>query len=383
MRITGCEVFVVALPPRREHTWASKMQPLIGRSAIVRLDTDEGISGWGEAPAIASWGGAHGLRGGETPETVRHMIDAHLLPAIEGLDPAAIGVVHARMDEVVKGNPYAKAALDIACHDIAGKAQGVPVSTLLGGAQRERIGVVHSLGIMPVERCADEAAEAYAEGARAFKCKTGRDPARDVAVVRALRERLGDDALIRVDGNEGYANVDVAVRVTREQEEHGLWMCEQPVAGVQAMAYVASRVDVPLMADESAWDSRDILEIHRLGAATYFSCYVTKPGGLHRARQQASVAADLGLACDIGGSAETGIGNAANLHLGAALPNMTLPAVIPVTGLEGEGTKVLNRFFLDDIVAASFTIEDGQLTVPTGPGLGIEVDVDKLAHYSA
>ena len=126
MKITGCEVFLVALPSRREHTWASKMETPIGHHAIVRLDTDEGCSGWGEAPAIATWGGAGGRYYGETPETVRHFVQAYLVPAVRGIDPAEIAVVHDRMDRVVKGNPYAKAAVDIACHDIAGKAQGVP-----------------------------------------------------------------------------------------------------------------------------------------------------------------------------------------------------------------------------------------------------------------
>ena len=127
MKIAGCEVFLVALPSRREHTWASKMETPIGHHAIVRVDTDEGLSGWGEAPAIATWGGANMRYYGETPETVKHIVEAYLLPAVRGVDPAEIGVVHARMDKVVKGHPYAKAAVDIACHDVAGKAQGVPV----------------------------------------------------------------------------------------------------------------------------------------------------------------------------------------------------------------------------------------------------------------
>jgi muconate cycloisomerase len=383
LRITGCEVFVVALPMRREHTWATKMQGLIGRSAIVRLDTQEGLSGWGEAPAIASWGGAHGTRYGETPETVRHIVDDHLVPAIVGLDPAAIGSVHEQMDIAVKGHPYAKAAVDIACYDVAGKAQGVSVSTMLGGARRERLDVVHSLGIMPVERCLDEAEQARSEGIRTFKCKTGRDPERDVEIVRAMRERLGDDVRLRVDGNEGYRDPEVAIAVTRAQQQHGLWLSEQPVEGIEAMAYVAARVDVPLMADESAWDTHDILALHARRAASYFSCYVTKPGGLYHARRQAELADALGMSCDIGGSAETGIGNAANLHLGAAMPNVLLPVVLPVTSLHGEGPEVAGRYYLDDIVAESFAYGDGSIAVPAGPGLGIEVDVEKLARYAA
>jgi muconate cycloisomerase len=383
MRVTGFEVFLVAVPSRREHTWASKMETPIGHHAIVRLDTDEGLSGWGEAPAIATWGGAHGCHYGETPETVKHLVEAYLVPAVRGLDPAELAVVHAAMDRVVKGNPYAKAAVDIACHDLAGKAQGVPVSTLLGGRLRDGIEVTHSLGIMEVDRCVAEAEQAVAEGARTIKCKTGLDPERDVELVRRLRETLGDEIKIRVDGNEGYRTVTEAVDVTRRQEEYGILLCEQPVAGAEGLARVAQRIEAPVMADESAWTVHDILELHELRAAECFSCYVTKPGGLYRARQQAELAAALGFYCDIGGSIELGIGNAANLHLGAALPNAILPSVCPVTKPAGAaGPEIAGIYYTDDIVTAPFRFEDGKVLAPEGPGLGIEVDVEKLRRYA-
>jgi muconate cycloisomerase len=383
MRIVGCEVFLVALPSRREHTWASKMETPIGHHAIVRVDTDEGVSGWGESPAIATWGGAHGRQYGETPETVRHLVQDYLIPAIEGLDPRDIGLLHRRMDHVVKGNPYAKAAVDIACHDIAGKALGVPVWRLLGGKHRDGIEVAHSLGIMPVEQCVAEAEQAVAEGARTIKCKTGLDPERDVAVVRELRRALGPDVRIRVDGNEGYETVAQAIEVTRRQEEHGIFLCEQPLAGARALADVARRIETPVMADESAWSALDLLELQALGAAECFSCYVTKPGGLYRARQQADLAEALGMYCDIGGSIEMGIGNAANLHLGAATACAILPSVCPVTRLEGhDGPQVAGVYYLDDIITEPLRFEDGRVMVPDGPGLGVEVDLDKLERYS-
>jgi muconate cycloisomerase len=383
MRIIGAETFLVALPARREHTWASKMETPIGHHAIVRIDTDEGVSGWGEAPAIATWGGAHMRQYGETPVTVRHFVHDYLLPAIEGLDPADLGVIHARMDTVVKGNPYAKAAIDVACHDAAGRALGVPVWRLLGGKRRDGIEVAHSLGILPVQQCVEEAARAVAEGARAIKCKTGLDPDRDVRLVRELRERLGPGVAIRVDGNEGYRTIQEAVTVTREQERHDILLCEQPVAGAAALAAVAARIESPVMADESAWTSQDILELHGLGAAQCFSCYVTKPGGLWRARQQAELATSLGMYCDIGGSIEMGIGNAANLHLGVSLEGAILPSVCPVTRVAGTGgPEIAGVYYLDDIVAEPLRFADGVLHCPDGPGLGIEVDEEKLRHYT-
>lgn len=359
------------------------MDAPIGHHAIVRLDTDEGLSGWGEAPAIATWGGPNMRYYGETPETVRHIVSAHLLPAIRGADPLEIAVLHQRMDKVVKGHPYAKAALDIACHDLAGKALGLPVWKLLGGMHRDRIEVAHSLGIMSIERCVAEAAEAVAEGIRTIKCKTGLDPARDVELVRQLRESIGDDVKIRVDANEGYPTVWAAVETTKQQEQYGIFLCEQPVAGTRALAEVARRIETPIMADESAWTATDILELADARAAATFSCYVTKPGGLWRARQQAELAATLGFTSDIGGSIELGIGNAANLHLGAALEIAVLPSVCPVTKPTGtNGPNIAGVYYLDDIVTEPFAFEDGHLRVPSGPGLGVEVDTEKVARYA-
>jgi muconate cycloisomerase len=383
VKITGCRVFLVAVPSRREHTWASKMETPIGHHAVVRLDTDEGVSGWGEAPAIATWGGAHMRYYGETPETVKHIVESYLLPAVRELDPAEVGVVHSRMDKVVKGHPYAKAAVDIACHDLAGKALGVPVWKLLGGRQRHGIEVTHSLGIMEVDRCVAEAEQAVGEGIRTIKCKTGLDPERDVELVRRLRETVGPEVKIRVDGNEGYRTVAQAVETTRRQEKYDLLLCEQPVAGAEALAAVAARIESPVMADESAWTVHDILELHELRAAASFSCYVTKPGGLHRARQQAEVAGELGFVCDIGGSIELGIGNAANLHLGASLPIAELPSVCPVTKPAGAaGPEIAGIYYTDDIVTEPFRFEDGRVLCPDGPGLGVEVDTEKLAQYA-
>jgi muconate cycloisomerase len=384
VKVTGCEVFLVAVPSRREHTWASKMETPIGHHAVVRLDTDEGVSGWGEAPAIATWGGSHMRYYGETPETVKHIVESYLLPAaVRDVDPAEIAIVHARMDKVVKGHPYAKAAVDIACYDAAGKALGVPVWKLLGGRHRDGLEVTHSLGIMDVDRCVAEAERAVEEGIRTIKCKTGLDPERDVELVRRVRETVGDEVKIRVDGNEGYRTVCQAVETTRRQEEYGLLLCEQPVAGAEALAAVAARIDSPVMADESAWTTRDILELYELDAASCFSCYVTKPGGLHRARQQAELAAALGFVCDIGGSIELGIGNAANLHLGTALAAAELPSVCPVTKPAGaNGPEIAGVYYTDDIVAEPFRFEDGRVLCPDGPGLGVEVDTEKLARYA-
>lgn len=383
MKIVGCELFIIGLPNRRHHTWASKMTAAIGRHVIIRIDTDEGIQGWGESPAGITWGGSQMRYYGESPETVSHVIKDHLMEVIKGLDPREMATLHATMDKSVKGHPYAKAAIDIACHDIAGKAANVPVYTLLGGKFRDRIEVAHSLGIMPIDQCIAEAEEAIEEGAKTIKCKTGLDAERDVELVKQLRTRFGDELKIRVDGNEGYKSVWEAIQVTRRQEEYGLLLCEQPVMGTRDMALVAERIESPVMADESAWNVDDIVELSEAKAAACISLYVTKPGGLYRARQLADFAENRGLYSDIGGSIEMGIGNAANLHLGAASKIAILPSVCPTSKPEGtKGPKMAGNYYLDDIVTEPFGYEDGCVLIPDGPGLGIEVDMDKIKKYA-
>lgn len=383
MGLGKIETFIVDLPKRRAHNWASKMTTPIGSHLIVKIVDDDGVVGWGETPAIATWGGAGMRYYGETPETALHLILEYLWPAIAGAEPTDIESIHASMDAAAKGNPYAKAALDIAVLDLAGRKLGVPVTTLLGGRFRDRIPVCHSLGIMDDDPALDEAEQAVSEGIRTIKVKTGVDAGRDVRIVRKLRERLGDDVSLRVDANEGYRLVSEAVAITQRMvDEGGIFLCEQPLAGARPCAEVARRVSVPVMLDESAWTTADILEIAELGAIEMISLYVTKPGGLWRARQQSIVAESVGLISDIGGSIEMGIGNAANLQLGAATPIAELPSVCPVSAPAGTRDGIAGAYYNDDLITEPFSLEEGFLLVPDGPGLGIEVDEEKIQAYA-
>jgi muconate cycloisomerase len=383
MKITGFQSYFVKLPPRRVHNWASKMNTPIGSHLLLRLETDEGLIGWGESPAIATWGGAHMMYYGETPQTVQHIIADYLFPVIEGRSPLDIGPIHAAMDRVVKGHPYAKSAVDIALYDLAGKMLGVPVHQLLGGAHRDRIAIAHSLGIMENPKAVAEAEIAVAEGVKTIKAKIGLDAARDVELVRMLREALGPDITIRVDANEGYRSASQAIRITHQMEPYNIAFTEQPVADLTDMAEIARNVNVPVMADEGAWTPQDILHLHNMRAAELISLYVTKPGGLYRAMQVATVAEVVGIRSDIGGSIEMGVGCAANLHLGAAARIAEFASVCPFScPREAQTGQIAGVYYLDDIIKEPLVYEDGALLVPQGPGLGVEVDEAKVRQYA-
>jgi L-alanine-DL-glutamate epimerase-like enolase superfamily enzyme len=349
---------------------------------VLRLDLECGIVGWGEAQVIGTWGGDHGARYGETPRMTATALREILLPAIAGANVTEIELLHARMNRVLRGYPYAKAAIDVAAHDAIGRIFSVPVYQLLGGKVRDRVAIAHSIGIMDADAAAREAAEVIAEGIATIKVKIGVEPDRDLKVVAAVRQAIGSAGQIRVDANQGYRTWREAVQVLAAMERYDIVYAEQPVEGLRAMAQVSARLNFPVMADESAWTAEDVLEIVRLDAAQMLSVYYTKPGGLSRAKRLLAVAGAASLPCDINGSAEMGIGVAADLHLAASSPEIMLPGTIPVTSTaERVVTKVAGHKYLDDLIKTPFGYDKGCLHVPDGPGLGIEVDEGKIAKY--
>jgi muconate cycloisomerase len=331
---------------------------------------------------LKEWGGDHGRYYGEHPSTTVKLIEDILAPAVIGQDPRDLDRLCEIMDRAVKGYPYAKASIDIAVHDLIGKALGIPVYQLLGGLYRREVRVAHSLGILEMEPLLSEVGAAIVEGARTIKLKVGKDPRRDIETVRRVRELIGADLDITVDANQGWLDAKTAIQTIRAMEPYRVLFVEQPVEGLRAMARVAHAVDTHIMADESAWTPEDILEIAQLGAADVVSVYTTKPGGLHRARKVLAVAEAAGLSCNVNGSAETGVGNAANLHLAAATRVVSQACVLPVSApAEAAPTKIVGRFYLDDIIAEPFEYRNGSLVVSDRPGLGVELDERKVAQY--
>jgi muconate cycloisomerase len=380
--IATIELYHVALPTRREHKWTGLTQP-IGGYLILRMTDTLGAVGWGEAPALKDWGGEFGRYFGETPGTAIEVISRHLAPAVTGAVPGEIAELHARMDHAIKGHPYAKAAVEMAAYDLAGKQCGLPVHRLLGGPIRRHIPVTHSIGLIGFAEAEREVAQVAAEGICTIKIKVGVDPERDVEMVRRIRETVGASLALCVDANQGYRAPADAIRTFRRMERFDLIYFEQPVEGIRRLAEVARAIDVPVMADESAWNAHDVVEIIEQRAAQIVSLYTTKPGGLYRAMEMAAVARAAGLLCNVNGSVETGIGNLANLALAASAPAAVLSCVVPVsTPAEAQSGQIGGIYYKDDLITAPMRLVDGAIELPTGAGMGIAVDDAKVRRYA-
>ena len=380
-RIANIELVQVSLPTRREHKWTGLTEP-IGGYILVRMEGENGLVGWGEAPALKDWGGDYGRYFGESPGTTRFVVEAYLAPAVAGLDPAQPALLHRAMDAAIKGYPYAKGAVEMAAYDLAGRTLGVPVHRLLGGMLREAVPITHSIGLLPIEEAVDECRVVVAEGIRTIKIKVGVDPERDVEIVRRIREAVGPATALCVDANCGYRTPYEAVKIIRWMEPADLIYAEQPVEGIDGLAEVRRGIGVPLMADESAWNARDVIEIAERRAADIVSIYTTKPGGLFRAMQVAAVARAAGLISNVNGSVETGVGNLANLQLAAAAEPVVLSCVVPVSmPAEHRAGRIGGVYYTDDLIASPLAHVGGAVPVPTGPGMGVEIDEAKIERY--
>jgi len=381
--ISSIETRLVRLPTRRVHKWTGLTEP-IGQYLLVKITGSDGTVGWGEAPALKDWGGEFGRYFGESTAIVDMVISRYLAPAITGLEIGNPALLHKHMDAVIKGYPYAKAAVDFAYYDLTGKVLGVPVHVLLGGKLRETVPVTHSIGLLDIEEAVKEVGKVARDGIRTIKIKVGVDPDRDVAIVKAIRNEVGPDMSLCVDANEGYTTPGQAIQTVRRMQDAGLIYVEQPVMGIERIARVAEAIDIPVMADESAWNAHDVVQIIAQDAAQIVSIYTTKPGGLYKAMQVSAVCQAAGIICNVNGSVETGVGNLANVHLAAAAPAVTLSNVIPVSmPAEHQNGRIGGIYYADDLLTEPMIFENGGIRVPDAPGMGMLVDEAKVEKYAA
>jgi len=227
-----------------------------------------------------------------------------------------------------------------------------------------------------------EGVAAVTDGVRTLQVKGGVDAERDVRLVRALRREVGAEVVLRLDANQGYGHAKRACQIVSKLVDAGVDLVEQPAVGLAFMAEVTARASVPVIADESCWDVADALEVVRQRAADCLSIYLAKAGGFVGARAVAAVAEAQRMPCDVNGSLESAIGNAANLHFALASAAVSGSSVIPISAPAGKHPyKVAGRYYEDDVINEPFMIRDGAILPLNRPGLGIEVDEGRLAKY--
>jgi L-alanine-DL-glutamate epimerase-like enolase superfamily enzyme len=363
VKITAIEAIPYAIPYRKPLRFASG-EILAAEHVLVRVHTDSGLVGQADAPPRP-------FTYGETQASVTSVIRDLFAPAITGVGILEREVVHARMNRTV-ANPVAKAAIDMAIWDAIGQSLDVSVSELLGG-YTDRLRVSHMVGFAPPEQMVAEAQRIRDEyGITTFKVKVGRDPfTDDVAAVRALREALGPDIELYIDGNRGWTARDSA-RALRQMADLDLTFAEElcPADDVLGRRWLVSQSTIPMFADESVARPGEVTRELLGGSATGISIKTSRTG-FTTSQRLIGLCEGLGVEVVIGNQIDTQIGSLCSAAFGAAFP---ITARRPA-----ELSNFLDQS--DDLLAEPLEIADGELRVRQGPGLGIDIDEDKLAHY--
>jgi muconate cycloisomerase len=366
LTITALDVYHVAWPlkMKRRHGVGDIEKTMPG--VIVRIATDGGLVGWGEAAPWAVFTG--------TAEANALGIHAYLRPLLIGADPFDLTRIMEEADHALVGHPEGKAAVEMALLDIVGQRLGVPVAALFGGIYRGAIPLSVSIANPDFVEDLDLARDLSAKGVNIFKVKTGFLTHReDLARLEKLRAVLPGTVDLRVDYNQGLEPWN-AIAQLRDVEAFKPTFIEQPVRRkhLAAMAEITAALDTPIMADESVFTPAEAIELVRLRAADLVSIKIMKAGGIARAREIAAIAAAAGIAGYGGTMFEGGIAIAAGLHLVASTPNISLGAEF-YTSTYVMGVEVL---------ATPIRIVRGQTLVPQGPGLGVTVDEDAVRRIA-
>ncbi|GAA3729804.1 mandelate racemase/muconate lactonizing enzyme family protein [Salinactinospora qingdaonensis] len=363
MKITGIRATPVAVPFGTDEIWA------FGRrrgqvSVIVEVDTDDGLTGIGEAAAYPS------------TDVVLAALGA-IEPLVVGESPLNVERVAKRVEVVgtwhhMKNTSPALAAVDMACWDIIGKVCGQPLVTLFGGRFRDSVDFFYYVSGADLDELTERARQGVKEGFTTLYLKVGSTSvAEDVERVAAVRAGAGPDAGIRIDANEAWSPA-TAIRALRSMADYGLEFAEQPVSGrnLSEMAYVRGRVDTPLLANEASWTRFDQLEVIRHGAADAVSVDNQMDGGLLNLKRSAGICEAAGLPVVKHSLGELGVALAASLHVMAATPNFV------------HANQCYASLLADDVITEPHRYRNGGLTVPEAPGLGVTLDTDKVATYA-
>ena len=373
MKITAVRVETLELPLDAPFVIASSALAA-NPCDLVRVETDEGLTGFGEAVPAYEFTG-------DTLWSVQDVIGEYLGPSVIGRDPFDVEAIVSYWERglFTVGNQAARGGLEMALWDLQAKALGRPLCDLLGGRARDGLVEEVTWGWDTAEALAEKTRLARAEGVAAFKVKVGDAPELDEQRVAAVREAAGPDARITADANQGWWDARTAVRAIKLLEPYDIAFVEQPVRmdDLEAARFVRDRVDVPVALDESVRGPREALACVKAGACDIFVIKLMKTGGILGALKVNAIAEAAGIPVTMGNMGESSLGLAAHLHVSIALANVDhWDADLPWRpgGLERDIGSGLTGEVRDGV---------STMLVPEGPGLGIVLDEEAIAAQRA
>jgi len=359
MKITGMRMFQVDLPLHEgSYKWSGGNSVSVFDSTVVAVDTDEGITGWGEVcplgPAYLP-AYARGARAGI----------AELAPQLIGADPLALGRLNERMDGAMRGHPYVKSAIDMACWDLLGKASGLPVATLMGGHVGDDFALYRAISQDAPAAMAERIAQYRAEGYTKFQLKVGGDPDTDVERIHAAAKQLETGDVLIADANTGWTQ-HAAMRVVDAVRDVDVYI-EQPCMTYEQCLSVRRHTDRPFVLDEVV-DGIDMV-VRGVGdqAMDVINLKISKVGGLTKARQIRDLCVSLGIAMTIEDTWGGDIITAAIAHLAHSTPERFLFSATD-----------FNSYVTVSFVDGAPQRKHGRLAASREPGIGVSPKMQVL-----
>ena len=366
VKIERVELFAIAMPliGKYKNAYLSKS---VVKATVVRITASGGVTGCGSIEPTPGYSK-------ESVEDNRRVLETCLAPLVAGLDSTNVHRILETIEPAVDGYLDAKAAIEMACVDVAARVAGVSVSAYLGGAVKERLHFNAWIGILPPDQAAQETLHWKEQGFRSAKVKVGGDIHADRDRVAAIREAVGPDFDLRIDANAGY-DAETSIDLARMVAPYNLQLFEQPVpdhdiAGMARVRREANELGIPIMADESVLDHASLIRIIKADAADIVKVKVMKQGGILNTRRMIATAKAAGIRCVVGHGFGLGPHTMAEIMVAATSNNV-------LDGLECVGPLKTR----DDVVTQKLDLSGGSLPLPDGPGLGVTLDDAKLALY--
>lgn len=368
MKIDRLELFEIEVALSKPYQLSKEVGTIIqARAIVIKITTDEGIVGFGEANPTMKIGG-------ESSATVKATLRHDIGPRLINKNPLQISKIEKDIDDIINANWAAKAAVNIALYDIAGKAYGLPVYKLLGGNIVSKLPLLWPLGSGTVDDDHTVIMDKFKEGYRTFMLKTGALPiAKEIERIKAIRQNLQNEIYLIVDANQGWTVLET-LEFVKGLDGYRIDMIEQPLkrSDQNGIEKVRKATHWLISADESLITEEDAKNLIDKQSADVFSIKIAKNGGIGKSQKISSLAQSYGLKCLMNSEIEFGITQSASLHLGCTLNNLV-----------NFGHAYMSPLRIsEDITNYEHFVEKGEVFIPEEPGLGISISFERLKHYT-